>query len=463
MTNTKPARRAKRAAVLAVLLSVTLGQGGVMPPTAEPASGKERKVCKAKCKTQKKECIRAFKSVFKLEKETCKAQVTNKDARECKKGAKTLFKSKKKLCKGGFKPCKACCADREDTAGCVISFSICGDGVLQEQETCDDGNTVGGDGCSATCQLECGNGQTDEGEECEVDRDCGSAGERCIRCACAPACDVDADCQAGHGCVENVCVPPLGRRTFSIGERSEFFSSLLGQEFQLGVPEGTIELEAGVPDENGAVPITMVEPTIVRIDVNVAGAALTACNKVYSCEGTLYCDGGANVDVVSELNSLAGSTTVNDPACQRVMDCTACCSNACDCPLDENGCGLSSGNDIISSVGANPGTDSGAGALIMRCEQEAIEFPPGTDCTAQEYTKRFSVYYTTGTATGRVLNHCAGPLSPGNAVPEVSLSGSNFNCDTWNTAGGELVFALPTEEPSSFIRGDATNIGLLRD
>ena len=31
----------------------------------------------------------------------------------------------------------------------------CGDGIVQPPETCDDGNTVSGDGCSADCQLEC--------------------------------------------------------------------------------------------------------------------------------------------------------------------------------------------------------------------------------------------------------------------------------------------------------------------
>jgi cysteine-rich repeat protein len=31
---------------------------------------------------------------------------------------------------------------------------VCGDGHVDQGETCDDGNTVGGDGCSATCQTE---------------------------------------------------------------------------------------------------------------------------------------------------------------------------------------------------------------------------------------------------------------------------------------------------------------------
>ena len=46
------------------------------------------------------------------------------------------------------------------------------DGSTAVGETCDDGNTVDGDGCSSTCQIEnntpvCGNGQLEDGEGCD--------------------------------------------------------------------------------------------------------------------------------------------------------------------------------------------------------------------------------------------------------------------------------------------------------
>jgi hypothetical protein len=34
-------------------------------------------------------------------------------------------------------------------------------------EECDDCNTVSGDGCSATCMSECGDGVVERGEECD--------------------------------------------------------------------------------------------------------------------------------------------------------------------------------------------------------------------------------------------------------------------------------------------------------
>ena len=45
----------------------------------------------------------------------------------------------------------------------------CGDGVTGPGETCDDGNALDGDGCSATCQSEgvCGDGSPDPGEQCD--------------------------------------------------------------------------------------------------------------------------------------------------------------------------------------------------------------------------------------------------------------------------------------------------------
>ena len=39
--------------------------------------------------------------------------------------------------------------------GAGPGLAVCGDNVLEPPaETCDDGNLTGGDGCSATCQLE---------------------------------------------------------------------------------------------------------------------------------------------------------------------------------------------------------------------------------------------------------------------------------------------------------------------
>ncbi|HLC46151.1 MAG TPA: DUF4215 domain-containing protein [Candidatus Nanoarchaeia archaeon] len=53
--------------------------------------------------------------------------------------------------------------------------AICGNGQVQNPETCDDGNTVSGDGCSATCATEaatpavCGNNKVESTEVCDYE------------------------------------------------------------------------------------------------------------------------------------------------------------------------------------------------------------------------------------------------------------------------------------------------------
>lgn len=48
----------------------------------------------------------------------------------------------------------ACCPSGETIATDPDCTAVCGDGVITAPETCDDGNTVDGDGCSATCVAE---------------------------------------------------------------------------------------------------------------------------------------------------------------------------------------------------------------------------------------------------------------------------------------------------------------------
>ncbi|MFP6683264.1 MAG: amidohydrolase family protein, partial [Polyangiaceae bacterium] len=85
-------------------------------------------------------------------------------------------------------------------AGCSCGSTDCGDGVVDEGETCDDGNLADGDGCSASCGIEngCGDGVIDKGEACDdgnlEDGD-----------GCSSTCGQEGDCgngklEAGEAC-----------------------------------------------------------------------------------------------------------------------------------------------------------------------------------------------------------------------------------------------------------------------
>ncbi|MDY0003809.1 MAG: DUF4215 domain-containing protein [Polyangia bacterium] len=114
--------------------------------------------------------------------------------------------------------------------GCLRE-SFCGNSLVERGEECDDGNNRGGDGCNSMCQLEvgCGNGILEYGEACDDDNlvsgdgcsatcededgtaTCGNgileAGEGCDDGNAVGQDGCSAECQAESGCGDGVQDP----------------------------------------------------------------------------------------------------------------------------------------------------------------------------------------------------------------------------------------------------------------
>jgi len=80
---------------------------------------------------------------------------------------------------------------------------ICGNGVVEPDETCDDGNATSGDGCDANCKTTgCGSGIVTAGESCDdgntADGDCCSS--TCTADPAGTACADDGDVCSNDAC-----------------------------------------------------------------------------------------------------------------------------------------------------------------------------------------------------------------------------------------------------------------------
>ena len=112
------------------------------------------------------------------------------------------------VCGNGLLQAGEACDDGNTVSGdgcsstCTVEVAVCGNGIRQGAEGCDDGNTVSWDGCSATCTVEvpvCGNGHRQGTEACDDGNTVSGDG-------CSSACTVEvAVCgngvrQGAEGC-----------------------------------------------------------------------------------------------------------------------------------------------------------------------------------------------------------------------------------------------------------------------
>jgi cysteine-rich repeat protein len=115
----------------------------------------------------------------------------------------------------------------------TLAQSVCGNGILDPGEECDDGNTNNNDGCDSACQVEkCGDGTLDpeDGEECDDGNT--TDGDGCsAECTIEPACgdgtlDPGEECDDGNntdgdGCDSECVLEKCGDGVLDPGEECD--------------------------------------------------------------------------------------------------------------------------------------------------------------------------------------------------------------------------------------------------
>ena len=167
----------------------------------------------------------------------------------------------------------------------------CGDAIIEAGlgESCDDGNTADGDGCSSTCQIEpqpCGDGVIDENEQCDdgntADGDgCSSTCEQedpCANTVCEPGwtCDGDGNCippQDGTPCDDGdpTTVSDAYQSGSCVGQPKDCGDRVVNSQ------TGECECPQGLTDCNG-------DCVDCETDDNNCGACGNVCGEGWTCD-----------------------------------------------------------------------------------------------------------------------------------------------------------------------------------
>ena len=201
----------------------------------------------------------------------------------------------------------------------MFGSSECGDGGLDPGEECDDGNDLGGDGCSWTCELEtCGDAQDNDADgliDFPADPGCLSStdlSERSPILVCDDGLDNDLDGNIDFP-ADRACLSPT--------------TNLEGPECDDGIDndgDGRIDFD----------PVTFADPLFV------AGAGDPACLSPTFASETRQCQDGIDNDWDLRIDWDGGASaglppeqqTLPDPECPNPWDrserCWACCELA---------------------------------------------------------------------------------------------------------------------------------------
>lgn len=361
-------------------------------------------------------------------------------------------------------------------SGCGTGPAVCGNGVVDAGEDCDNGGTcIGG---------------SDAGKSCKADSACDQSGGVCLD---GPkrlfGCSSDADCPSstcvhcktfnGKGCAANCTTESTVNITLVPGDSGDGTSlvegtsglqinSGIGITVGIAFPDTTARQLLVGKEKDGKIPAVLPALTNATPGINVLGAACICLRSVVfeTCGGTVWDKGG-----LPSINCSAGYTA-GGSVCDSVgKPCTFVYGP------DNGGAGVV-GCDSLDGInltvtqdsGGSTGTShppvttmsdmGGPGSAVFSVATElAFTLNPctgttpeyggdGTFCTTDDPKEGRAVLpqvLTTGSASATVLN---ADLNDGNTVPgtPIIFRGNRLSCTalaSGSASGGALAGAFP--------------------
>ncbi len=322
------------------------------------------------------------------------------------------------------------CADPACASDPSCTGAVCGNGVMEAGEDCDDGNTTAGDGCSPTCKLEaCGNGVVDPGEGCDDGNQTNGDGcdNNCTITACGngvmttgETCD-DGNTVDGDGCDSNCTMTACGNGATSTGETCDDGNTTNADGCSATCQLEPTEIEPnddGTPDQgnNGTAQDDVDATAIANADAN--GAFDATLGEVHIL-GQLSPAGDEDVFKISN------STGMPQIARLDVYDLTvAGFGNPCD-----SANGVDTVLQVYDATATSIALNDDRNGATDRCSGLEILIPPGQAVyPAVSFYDDATVLATPGYALKVVFT----PVVCGDGT--VSLG---EECDDGNTANGD--------------------------